>query len=188
VEPKVFDLLVHLVLHRDRSVSKDELQDAIWPRTIVTEGALTRCVMKVRRAIGDDSGDAIKTVRGHGHRFSGPVDAVRDPASRQPNPRVLPDKPSLVVLPFANLSGGPAQAYFSDGISEDIITELSRFRSLFVIARHSAFSYKDKTARTRDNANELGVAYVVDGRVQRANSRLRINVRLVESLAMAGWT
>ena len=184
VEPKVYELLVHLIRHRDRSVSKDELQDAIWPRTIVTEGALTRCVMKARRAIGDDASgrEAIKTVRGHGYRFNEAVEEIGGTTTAETVSRALPDKPSLVVLPFANLSGDPAQEYFSDGITEDIITELSRFRSLFVIARHSSFSYKDRVARTRDIARELGVAYVVDGSVQRAGDRLRINVRLVDAL------
>ena len=181
VEPKVYELLVHLIHHRDRSVGKDELQDAIWPRMIVTEGALTRCVMKARRAIGDVNGEAIKTVRGHGYRFSKPVEELAAQDPERSGPRVLPDKPSLVVLPFANLGGDPAQEYFSDGITEDIITELSRFRSLFVIARHSAFSYKGRAARTRDIASELGVAYVVDGSLQRSGNRLRINVRLVDA-------
>ena len=185
VEPKVYDLLVHLLRHRDRSISKDELQDTIWPRMIVTEGALTRCVMKARRAIGDDSGEAIKTVRGHGYHFTAAVDEISEIETTGAAPRTLPDKPSLVVLPFTNLSGDSAQEYFSDGITEDIITELSRFRSLFVIARHSAFSYKGRTARTRDIASELGVAYVVDGSMQRAGNRLRINVRLVDARADA---
>ena len=182
VEPKVFDLLAYLIENRDRAVDKNELQDEIWVGTVVTEAALTRCVMKARRAIGDqpDTQGAIKTVRGHGYRFA--IDAQE---IRQAEPAAaglqLPDKPSVAVLPFANLSDDPQQQYFSDGITEDIITELSRFRSLFVIARHSSFSFRGEARKTRDIAAELGVQYIVDGSVQRAANRLRINVRLVEA-------
>ena len=177
-EPKAFDLLTYLIRHRDRAVDKDELQDRIWPGTIVTEGALTRCVMKARRAIGDND-EAIKTVRGFGYRFSVPVEEIANRVSAAELP--LPDKPSLVVLPFVNLSDDREQEYFSDGITEDIITELSRFRSLFVIARNSAFSYKGRAAKTQDIARELGVAYVVEGSLQRSGKRIRINVRLVDA-------
>ena len=181
VEPKVFDLLVYMIKQRDRAVSKDELQDEIWRGVIVTEAALTRCVMKARRAIGDDVNgqEAIKTVRGHGYRFSTSVEVER--RGGKAAALTLPDKPSVVVLPFTNLSDDPEQEYFSDGITEDIITELSRFRSLFVIARHSSFSFKGKNLKTSEIASELGVAFVVDGSIQRSGNRVRINVRLVEA-------
>jgi adenylate cyclase len=94
----------------------------------------------------------------------------------------LPDKPSIAVLPFSNMSGDPEQEYFSDGITEDIITELSRFRSLFVIARNSSFAYKNKSVKVQDIAHELGVAYVVEGSVRRAGDRLRISAQLVDCL------
>jgi len=93
----------------------------------------------------------------------------------------LPDKPSIAVLPFTNMSGDPDQEYFADGITEDIITELSRFRSLFVIARHSCFTFKGKTAKAQDIGRELGVAYLVEGSVRKAGDRLRVNVQLVKS-------
>lgn len=179
VEPKVFDLLVYLVRHRHRAVSKEELQDGIWGSTIVTEASLTRCVMKARRAV--NSGDeAIRTVRGFGYQFSADVDEVTDGASASILP--LPSRPSLVVLPFSNLGGNQSEDYFSDGITEDLITELSRFHSLFVIGRHSAFSFKNRSATTEDIARELGVAYVVDGSLQRHGERIRINVRLVDAV------
>jgi TolB-like protein len=93
----------------------------------------------------------------------------------------LPDKPSIAVLPFENLSNDPEQQYFSDGITEDIITELSRFRSLFVIAYHSSSAFKGKTVRVQDIARELGVAYVVEGSVRRAADRVRISAQLVDA-------
>ncbi|MGI9219943.1 MAG: winged helix-turn-helix domain-containing protein [Woeseiaceae bacterium] len=177
-EPKVFDLLLFLIRNRDRAVDKNELQDEVWSGTIVTEASVTRCIMKARRAIGSDA-EAITTVRGHGYRFA--IDATEISGSGSQSPLSIPDKPSLVVLPFVNLSSDPEQEYFSDGITEDIITELSRFRSLFVIGRQSAFSFKGRNLSTREIAEELGVAYVVDGSLRRAGERIRITVRLVNA-------
>jgi adenylate cyclase len=86
----------------------------------------------------------------------------------------LPAKPSIAVLPFTNMSGDPDQQYFSDGITEDIITELSRFHALSVIARNSSFAFKGKSVKVQDIARELGVSYVVEGSVRRATDRVRI--------------
>ena len=93
----------------------------------------------------------------------------------------LPDKPSIAVLPFANMSGDPEQEYFTDGISEDIITELSRFESLFVIARNSSFSYKGKTTDIRQIGKELGVRYVLEGSIRKAANRVRVTAQLIDS-------
>jgi adenylate cyclase len=93
----------------------------------------------------------------------------------------LPDKPSIAVLPFVNMSGDPEQQYFSDGVTEDIITELSRFRSLFVIARNSSFAFRDKAMKVQDIARELGVTFVVEGSVRRAGNRVRITAQLIEA-------
>ena len=93
----------------------------------------------------------------------------------------LPDKPSIAVLPFTNMSGDPEQEYFSDGITEDIITELSRFRSLFVIARNSTFHYKGQSPKVQDIGRELGVQYVVEGSVRKAGNRVRITAQVVEA-------
>jgi adenylate cyclase len=100
---------------------------------------------------------------------------------RGEEPLPLPDKPSIAVLPFANMSGDPEQEYFSDGITEDIITELSRFDDLFVIARNSTFSYKGKSVRVQEIARDLGVAYVVEGSVRKAGARVRITAQLIEA-------
>ncbi len=96
-------------------------------------------------------------------------------------PLSLPDKPSIAVLPFENMSGDPEQEYFADGITEDIITELARFQNLVVIARNSTFTYKGKATRIKDVARDLGVQYVVEGSVRRAGSRVRVTVQLIES-------
>jgi TolB-like protein/Flp pilus assembly protein TadD len=102
-------------------------------------------------------------------------------ADARPPQLPLPDKPSIAVLPFTNLSADPEQEYFSDGITEDIITELSRFRSLFVIARNSSFHYKGQSPKVQDVGRDLGVQYVVQGSVRKAGSRLRISAQLVEA-------
>ncbi|MFP6744498.1 MAG: hypothetical protein VCB77_04830, partial [Alphaproteobacteria bacterium] len=102
-------------------------------------------------------------------------------ASASETPLALPDKPSLAVLPFTNMSGDPEQEFFSDGISEDVITELSRFRSLFVIARNSSFAFKGQSVNVGKIGRELGVAYVVEGSVRKAGNRVRITAQLVEA-------
>jgi len=96
-------------------------------------------------------------------------------------PLALPDKPSIAVLPFQNMSGDPEQEYFTDGISEDIITELSRFRSLFVIARNSSFTYKGKPVDVKQVGRELGVRYVLEGSIRRAANRVRVTAQLIDA-------
>ena len=86
----------------------------------------------------------------------------------------LPDKPSIAVLPFKNMSGDPEQEYFADGMADEIITALSRFRGLFVVARTSSFTYKDQTADVKQIGRELGVRYILEGSVRKAGSRVRI--------------
>jgi TolB-like protein/class 3 adenylate cyclase len=93
----------------------------------------------------------------------------------------LPDKPSVAVLPFTNMSGDPDQQYFSDGVTEDIITELSRFRQLFVIARNSSFQYRGKDVDLKQLGRELGVRYVVEGSIRRADTRIRTTAQLIDA-------
>ena len=93
----------------------------------------------------------------------------------------IPDKPSIAVLPFENLSGDPKQEYFADGVSEDIMTELSRFSDLFVIARNSSFKYKGKIVDLRQVGRELGVRYVLEGSIRRGGDRIRISAQLIDS-------
>src|SRR5262245_25839126 len=107
-----------------------------------------------------------------GSTFSRPVDATKTPS----------EKPSLAVLPFTNMSGDPEQQYFSDGVTEDIITELSRCRDLLVIARNSSFQYRDKAADLRRVGRELGADYIVEGSVRKAGERIRVTAQLVETV------
>lgn len=186
VEPQVFDLLVHLIRNRERVVSKDELLQCIWRGRIVSDSALANRINAARIAVGDDgeTQKLIRTFPRKGFRFVGEV--VQEPAEARPSlamPRrlALPDQPSLVVLPFADMSAGHDQGHFADGITEDLITELARIRWLFVIARNSAFVYKDRAVDVKQVSRELGVRYVLEGSVRRSGRRLRINAQLVDA-------
>jgi TolB-like protein/class 3 adenylate cyclase len=106
---------------------------------------------------------------------------VSAPAPEVKKPLLLPDKPSIAVLPFENMSGDPEQEYFTDGMVEDIITALSRFKSLFVIARNSSFTYKDKTVEIKQVGRELGVSYVLEGSVRKTGGKVRISGQLIEA-------
>jgi TolB-like protein len=186
VEPQVFDLLVHLVQNRDRVVSKDDLIASVWGGRVVSDSTLTSRINAARKAIGDSGGDQklIRTVPRKGLRFVATVltqanavepgeatgstpDEIQGP-SRPALP--LPDRPAIAVL--TNMSGDPEQEYFSDGISDDIITALSKLRWFFVIAHNSSFIYKGKAVHMKQVAEELGVGYVVEGSVRKGGVRI----------------
>jgi TolB-like protein/Tfp pilus assembly protein PilF len=189
VEPQVFDLLDYLIRHRDGVVSKDDLTVAVWNGRIVSESALTSRINSARAAIGDSGEEQrlIKTLRGRGFRFiasvreqerasSAAAEALAGAAIPLPAPV---DQPSIAVLPFVNMSGDPAQDYFADGMTEEIITALARFRSLFVIARNSSFAYRGHASDVKKIARELGVRYVLEGSVRNSANRLRITGQLI---------
>ncbi len=142
VEPQVFSVLAFLIEHRDRIVTKDELIEAVWDGRAISDGALNSRINSVRRAVGDDgkTQSVIKTIPRRGFRFVAEMaDQATELDQSQPA-HVVSDKPSIAVLPFSNLSNDPDQEYFSDGITEDIITALSRIHWFFVVARNSSFS------------------------------------------------
>src|SRR5205085_9372386 len=134
----------------------------------------------------------IRTFPRKGIRFVGAVQEQQEPvdpseASRaiaaviQSPPLPLPDKPSIAVLPFENMSGGPEQEYFADGMVEEIITAFSRIRWLFVIARNSSFTYKGQAVDVKQVGRELGVRYVLEGSVRKSGNRIRVTAQLVEA-------
>jgi TolB-like protein/Tfp pilus assembly protein PilF len=189
VEPQVFDLLTYLVENRHRVVSKDDLIASVWGSRIVSDSTLTSRINAARKAVGDNGEEQrlIRTIARRGLRFVGEVRTQTDSAkateagpARAPRRAALPlpDRPAIAVLPFSNLSGDPVQEYFSDGISEDIITALSKLRWFFVIARNSSFIYKGKPVHMKQIAEELGVGYVVEGSVRRGGGRVRITAQL----------
>ena len=188
VGPLVFDLLLYLVRHRERVVSKDDLLDAVWQGRIVSESTLTSHINAVRKAIGDTGAEQrlVKTVARKGLRFVGEVtEAVSEPAVAPARPLArplaLPDKPSIAVLPFHNLSGDPEQEYFADGVVEDITAALSRMRWLFVIARNSSFTYKGRTVDVSEVGRALGVRYILEGSIRKAANRIRITGQLIDA-------
>jgi TolB-like protein len=192
VAPQAFDLLDYLIRNRERVVSKDDLINAIWNGRIVSDAALTTRLNVARSAIGDSGEEQrlIKTLPRKGFRFVGQVREAQGPTHsnvadhrvEQPKPALtLPDKPSIAVLPFANLSSDPEQEYFADGVVEDITMALSRFRWLFVIARNSSFTYKGRAVDVKQAGRELGVRYVLEGSVRKAGNRIRIAGQLIDA-------
>ena len=185
VEPQVFDLLHFLIRHRDRVVTRDNIFDAVWNGRAVSESALAVRINAARLAISDNGHQQrlIRTLPRKGLRFIGDVrehGASPAPEAESTVP-TRPDVPSIAVLPFTNMSDDAEQDYFADGISEDIISALSRFRSLFVIARNSTFTYKGRAADVKEVARELGVRYVLEGSVRKASQRVRVTAQLVDT-------
>jgi TolB-like protein len=172
---RALDVLSVLAAARGDVVTKDELLARVWPGQVVEENNLQVQASALRKALDEDkSGQSyLVTVPGRGYRLIGVAGSSHGPA--------LPDKPSIAVLPFQNMSDDPQQEYFADGIVEDIITALCHMRWLFVIARDSSFAYKGRTADVKQIGRELGVRYVVEGGVRKAAQRVRITAQLIDA-------
>jgi TolB-like protein len=208
VQPKVLHLLRYLLENAGRTVTKEELLDALWPDTTVGEGSLTSVVGRTRRALGEGNDQIVRTVHRLGYRIGVPVTPEREspeaggiaPEGEIPSTRAaaaqmldryalgeptsqpaLPDRPSLVVLPFDDLSPDPGQNYFADGITEELIGALCKVSALFVISRNTAFTYQNRSVRAEDLGVELGVRYVLEGSVRRAGTRVRVTAQLIEA-------
>ena len=201
LRPKSFDLLAELAHNPRRTLSRDELLDAVWPGLTVTEESVTQCVGEVRRAIGDAEGRLLRTVARRGYRLdvevvlitpdrdrvtAAPTGAERSVPSPVPGGAQL-DKPTIAVLPFQNMSGDPEQKYFVDGMVEDIITGLSRIKWLFVIARNSTFVYKAQAVDVKQVGRDLGVRYVLKGSVRKLGNRVRITAQLIDATSAHVW-
>jgi TolB-like protein/tetratricopeptide (TPR) repeat protein len=164
-------LLATLIAAKGGIVSRQALLEAGWPGLTVDEANLTVQIGVLRNLLGKrpDGRNWIATVPRIGYRLHCDETKIAD------------GTPSIAVLPFVNLSSDPEQEYFADGISEDLITALSRLRGFFVIARNSTFAYKGKTPDVRAVAGELGVRYVLEGSVRKAGERLRVSVQLIDA-------
>ena len=193
VQPQVFDILVYLIENRDRIVTKDDLLNVIWKGRIVSESTLISRINAARRAIGDDGDQQrlIRTVARRGVRFVGDVREDQTGAGHLPieaPPGVaaatmaLPDRPSIAVLPFTNMSNDAEHDFFADGITEDITTALSRIRQFFVIARNATLRYRHARLDVREIAATLGIRYVVQGSVRRDAGRVRISAQLLDGV------
>jgi TolB-like protein len=190
VEPQVFDLLVYFAQNTNRVISKDVLIEQIWQGRAISDAALNSRINAARRAIGDTGKQQalIRTVQRRGFLFAAEV-TTRENGQRttmagcMPEPSLAPppDKPSIAVLPFQNLSGDPRQDYSADGVVEDIITGLARINWLFVMARISSFSYKGQAVDVKRIGRELGARYVLEGSFRNAGKRIRISTRLIDA-------
>jgi TolB-like protein/class 3 adenylate cyclase/Flp pilus assembly protein TadD len=190
VEPQVFDLLVYLARNNDRTVTKEEIFAEIWGDRIVSDAALSSQIKAARKVLGDDgsSQHMIRTVHGRGFRFIGPIENAIPTSAADPDDdagskalAAIAMKPSVAVLPFANLNRDPEEDYFADGITEDIITALSKNRWLTVIARNPAFAFRDTKDSIRTIGQKLDAEYIVTGSVRKAGTRARISAQVVEA-------
>jgi len=191
VEPQVFDLLAYLIKRNDRVVTRAELLENLWKGKVVTDSALGTRLRDARKAVGDSGNrqEVIKTIHGRGYQFVGTVTKINDETENADQTDLDLNKtnqastntPSIAVLPFQNMSSDPRQEYFSDGITEDIITELSRFPVLRVIARHSSFVFKGDGIDVKEIGRKLGVGYIVEGSVRWGDNRVRITAQLIEA-------
>jgi adenylate cyclase len=174
---RALDVLIALVERRDRVVTKEELLEAAWSGLVVEESNLPVQISALRKLLGSE---AIVTVAGRGYRFAAPL------AAPDPPPGASADaersRLAIAVLPFANRGGDADQDYFADGITEDIITELARWRTLAVASRNSTFRFKGQRADPAAVARTLGVQYVVEGSIRRMDDRVRVTAQLTDAV------
>lgn len=186
IRAKVFEVLSYLIANRDRVVNRDDLMAHAWPGLTVSDTTLSTCILAVRRAIGDDVNEPrfVKTLRGQGFRFIADV-AVLEDADVAPRPgdavHAREDSLSIAVLPFANLNNDPELDHLADGLAEDIITALSRFKAFTVIARNSSFLYRGLANDIQKIGAELRVDYVLEGSVRQAGGVLRVAAQLIHA-------
>lgn len=169
-----FDILAVLLDRPDEVIGKTELFDKVWPGQVVEENTLQVHISALRKLL---PAEMIVTIHGRGYKYAGPK-PVGTTAKIQP-------RPSIAVLPFDNMSGDPEQGYFSDGITEDIIAELGKFKEFLVIARNSSFQFRGKANDVSEVAQKLGVQYVAVGSVRKIGNRIRVTVQLIDASSMA---
>jgi TolB-like protein len=180
-------LLRRLLENAGVPVSKDALVEAGWGGLAVADNNLTVQIAALRRVLAEaaDAESWIETLPRRGYRYVGPSVVTNVPdasaAARAASAPTLPEKPSVAVLPFLNLSGDPEQEYFADGMVDDIITGLARINWLFVIARNSTFTYKGRAVDVKQVSRELGVRYVLEGSVRKAGDRVRVTGQMIEA-------
>lgn len=181
IRPKSVDVLAALARNAGRTMSKNELLDAVWPGIHVTEDSLVQCVRDIRRAIHDPDGCTLRTVARRGYLLDIAVSTA--PSLVGPHPIDVPafDSPSIAVLPFANFSSDPEDGYLAEGITSEVRTGLLRIRWLIVVGRGSGFLFKGRAVDLPEVGRRLGVRYVLQGSVQKAGSRVRIICEITEA-------
>lgn len=179
LRPKLIEILAVLVEAKGTLVTKEELLQKVWPGVVVEEGSITAHISLLRKILGKETGGRtfIETIPKRGYRFAASVKVESQPQTPVTGPRVM-----LMVLPFENFSQDKEQEYFSDGLTEEMITQLSRLNpeKLGVIARTSAMQYKSTKKPVQQIGRELGVAYILEGSVRRSRNRVRIAAQLVQ--------
>ncbi len=173
---RAFDMLSFLVANRHRVLTKGEILDAIWQDIAVEESNLTVQVSALRKALGPKS---LATIPGRGYQFVLQVEEGTPGPAHEADERAN-THPKILVLPFTNTSNDSDQEYFSDGITEDIITDLSKVAALSVVARNTAFTFKGRAIDVAQTAQSMGLTHVVEGSVRKSGSRIRINAQLVD--------
>lgn len=211
LRPKSFEVLRYLVEHAGRLVAKDELMRAVWGKTVVTDGSLTQCIIEIRRALGAQGPQLVRTIARRGFIFepaTSPQPPARrwrmpiagaaalllaglvgwtlsrdDPAVRQVATELAatPAANSIAVLRFLDLSPDASQRYFADGLGEEILHLLAQSPELRVTARGSSFAFDPGQTDVEEIARQLDVAYVLEGSVRRANDQVRITARLIDT-------
>ncbi|SFV19320.1 TolB amino-terminal domain-containing protein [Bradyrhizobium arachidis] len=190
LRPRAWAVLRLLATRPGQLVSKDEIMDEVWSDCEVTEDSLVQAIGDIRRALGDAGRSALKTMPRRGYMLvvdAKPIDAtvVSGDTPRPSDTAELPAASmphlSIVVLPFANIGGDPAQDDFVDGVTESLTTDLSRIAGSFVIGRNTAFTFKGKAVDTRQIGRDLNVRYVLEGSVQRGGNRFRLNAQLTDT-------
>ena len=183
VRRQVFRLL-NLFLENPREVlTKERILGSVWPETHVSDASVKASVALLRRLLGDDGATPrfIETVRGRGYRYLGGLRVGEADVSRNVLETAKTGEPTTIaVLPFDNLSGDEEQDYFSDGICDDIITDLSKIEGLVVIARNSSFRYRGRNEDVRQIARALGVRVLLKGSIRRDGDGVRINAQLID--------
>lgn len=190
VEPLVFDFILFMAQNPGRVIGRTEIIDAVWGGRIVSDATISGCVKSARKALNDSGNEQtyLQTVRGRGFRFSADVAQGSEPEAPQPaapaepalQRRDRPEKPILAVLPFKNQSAD-FDEYFADGLTEDITTNLARFRDIRLIAATSSFQFRDRDIRLPEFCAEIGAGFAVVGTVRRAAGRIRITAQLVDA-------
>ena len=201
LRPQAFAVLRYLAEHAGRLATKDELMDALWSGLVVTDDSLVQCIHEIRRALQDDDRVLLRTAPKRGYRLVLPADIAQNPPSGEFERAAggigetwlgaawdLDDghlaeraKVSIAVLPFVNMSSDREQEYFSDGITEDVITDLSRWKTIAVASRNSTSRFKGQRIDIQAVGRELGVRFLVEGSVRRLGERVRITTQLIDA-------
>lgn len=189
LEPQDFDLLSYLVANSPRVVSRNELLDEVWTGKIISDTTLSGHIKSVRKVLGDSGQNQlfIKTIHRRGYQFVASVsqaansEKVHQQAIEIDSDGFDSKGPLVTVLPFLNMCNDPEQGFFADGMSEDIITELSRFSDIQVVCSQSTFQLKDTAAATAYFREKRSMNYIVEGKVRRSNDRVRVNIQLIDA-------